>query len=92
MLSRRCDLIGVWVMHDNWISIDLGCLDPRLAISFTLILGPVIVVTIVVLAISLNVMFRAAGPAIGTSSLPRSSSICSSSTRLIVATCELMDS
>ena len=53
MQGRRCDLIGVWVIHDNWISVDLRCLDPRLAISFALILGPVIVVTIVILAISL---------------------------------------
>ena len=62
MLSRRCDLIKAWVIHDTWISVDLKCLNPRLAISFALILGPVFVVAIVVLAISLSVAPRGAKP------------------------------
>ena len=60
MLRRRRDLLGVWVGHDTWISVDLKSLDPRLAISLTLILGPVFVVTVVILAISLSDMARAA--------------------------------
>ena len=63
MLSRRYEHLGGCAVHDTRIAVDLKRLDPRLAISLTLILGLVVIVAITVLPISLCVMARSAKPA-----------------------------